>query len=136
MAFSGPIEDRLAIRELIDAYNDAVHRRDADDWAATWTEDATWDLLGHVVSGKPAIVETWKGAMATFSYVGFSATPGAIEVDGDKAVARVYVRETLIGEDKSVRRVEGSYDDELAKEDGAWRFQKRIYKILNDSTDQ
>ncbi len=134
MAFTGPIEDRLAIRELIDCYNDAVHRRDAEAWRATWSENAEWDLLGHIVTGRDAIVETWLGAMATFSYVGFSATPGAIEVDGDRASARVYVRETLIenGAD-AVRRVEGAYHDQLQKISGAWVFTKRAYSILHDA---
>lgn len=135
MAFKGPIEDRLAIRELIERYNDAVHRRDADAWAATWAEDAEWDLLGHVVAGKGAIVETWQGAMATFSFVGFSAAPGAIEVEGDKASARIYVRETLIESGADVvRRVEGAYDDELQRLDGEWVFKKRVYRILHDTS--
>ena len=32
MAFSGPIEDRLAIRELMDIYSDAVNQRDTALW--------------------------------------------------------------------------------------------------------
>ncbi len=136
MAYNGPLEDRVAIRELIETYNDAVHRRDADAWADTWTEDAEWDLLGHVVAGRPAIVETWKGAMDGFSYVGFAATPGAIEIDGLKARARVYVRETLIEHGGARRRIEGAYADELSKADGAWRFARRRYEILHEITDE
>lgn len=40
MPFTGPAEDRLAIRELLETYADAVTRCHADDWAATWAEDA------------------------------------------------------------------------------------------------
>ena len=36
MAFKGSVEDRLAIRERVDAYCDAVFRRNADDWIACW----------------------------------------------------------------------------------------------------
>ena len=36
MAFEGPIEDRLAIRELIENYADAVFQRDEERWAANW----------------------------------------------------------------------------------------------------
>lgn len=39
MANSGPTEDRLAIREVIENYADAVTRRDGDAWAACWAED-------------------------------------------------------------------------------------------------
>lgn len=44
MAFSGPLEDRVAIRELIDAYADATMLRDEEAWAALWAEDACWQL--------------------------------------------------------------------------------------------
>ncbi len=36
MLSRGPMEDRLAIRELVDSYNDAVMRFDADAWSANW----------------------------------------------------------------------------------------------------
>jgi len=39
MAFTGPFEDRLAIRELVDSYGDAVARNDAQAWGANWAED-------------------------------------------------------------------------------------------------
>ncbi|MEM1103780.1 MAG: nuclear transport factor 2 family protein [Pseudomonadota bacterium] len=135
MAFEGPLEDRLAIRELVDTYNDAVARRDAAAWEATWAEDAVWDLLGHVVTGRHAIVATWRGAMDAFSYVGFVASPGAITVTGETATARFFVKETLVSAgDEAVRRVEGRYDDELQKKDGGWVFTKRAYQILHDQT--
>ncbi|MFN7174902.1 MAG: nuclear transport factor 2 family protein, partial [Thermaurantiacus tibetensis] len=44
--FTGELADRLAIRERIEAYNDAVFRRDAEDWAACWAEDAVWEVAG------------------------------------------------------------------------------------------
>ena len=37
MPFTGPAEDRLAIRELIESYADAVIRTDAEAWGATWS---------------------------------------------------------------------------------------------------
>jgi hypothetical protein len=42
MPFSGPAEDRLAIRDLIDAYADAVTRNDGHARASTWAEDGEW----------------------------------------------------------------------------------------------
>ena len=43
MPFTGPAEDRLAIRELVDSYGDAVYRHDAQAWGANWAEDAVWN---------------------------------------------------------------------------------------------
>jgi SnoaL-like protein len=45
MTFAGPFEDRLAIRELLDAYSDAVCSFDADAWGATWAEGGVWEHL-------------------------------------------------------------------------------------------
>ncbi|MEM8936599.1 MAG: nuclear transport factor 2 family protein [Pseudomonadota bacterium] len=133
MAFSGALEDRLAIRELMETYNDAVNRRDTDQWAGTWADDAVWDLAGQVIEGKGPIVGAWEGAMAGFSYVGFGATPGAIEVDGDTATARFFVRETLVSEDGKIQQLEGRYEDELRKSSSGWVFTKRAYTILRDT---
>jgi hypothetical protein len=44
MSNTGSVEDRLAIRELLEAYADAVCCVDADAWGATWAEDSVWEL--------------------------------------------------------------------------------------------
>lgn len=134
MTYSGPIEDRLAVRELIEAYSDAVARRDADAWEQTWTQDAVWDLAGHIVEGREAILQTWLGAMSTFEFVAFYATPGAIEIIGDKAQARVWVSEVLIPKGEPLKHVQGAYEDELSKDNGIWKFTKRSYRILHDTS--
>lgn len=137
MSFFGPETDRLAIRERIDAYSDAVFRRDADAWIDCWDDAATWDLMGHAVTGRDAILQTWLGAMDTFGFVGFHAFPGAMHVSGETATARVWVSEVLVPKDGGLRRVEGAYDDTLARgADGLWRFTRRAYRILHDDTSQ
>ena len=55
MSYEGPTEDRLAIRERIEAYADAVFRRDAEDWISNWAEDAVWRLPGVDVAGRDNI---------------------------------------------------------------------------------
>jgi len=88
MISSGPVEDRLAIRELVDSYNDAVMRTDGEAWAANWTDDATWVLPGAgEITGKDNFFPMWQQAMAGFSFVGFFASAGPIVVDGDTAHA-------------------------------------------------
>ena len=56
--------DEHAICRLIDAYSDAVFRRDASDWGACWADDSVWFLMGTEVRGKAAIVGLWEQAMA------------------------------------------------------------------------
>jgi uncharacterized protein (TIGR02246 family) len=131
-AFEGPLEDRLAIRERIEAYSDAVFRQDADAWIAGWAEDAVWRLPGVDVSGRANIRAAWEGAMSAFAVAAFFATPGSIRVEGDTATARVYTQEILILRAGGVRRIVGAYDDALVKQDGVWRFTRRSYAILHD----
>ncbi len=131
-AFTGPAEDRLAIRERIEAYSDAVFRHDAEDWIACWAEDAVWRLPGIDVSGRPQIKAAWQGAMAGFTLAAFFATPGSIRVSGDEATARVYTQEFLLLTAGGARRIVGAYDDALVKRDGAWLFARRAYSILHD----
>ena len=68
-------EDELAIRGLIERYADAVNRRDAEDWAGLWTEDGVWDVFGHAITGRDAVVAAWQGAMGAFSLVFHVAHP-------------------------------------------------------------
>ena len=133
MSFTGPLEDRIAIRETIEAYADAVFRRDGEAWAANWAEDSVWNLAGMEVAGKANIVALWTGAMAGFSFVAFFAQPGEIRIDGNRASVRSYTVEDLVETDGKPRHVVGRYDDELVKEDGHWLFARRIYTILKDS---
>ncbi|MFZ4688234.1 MAG: nuclear transport factor 2 family protein [Polymorphobacter sp.] len=123
-------EDRLAISELVAAYGDAVSRRDAAAWGATWAADATWNLMGHEVSGRDAIVALWLGAMAQFEAVSFIGAVGPISLAGDRATARCQTHEVLRTPDGNVRRVAGVYDDEFVRESGQWRFARRCFAIV------
>ena len=96
MAFSGPLEDRLAIRDLMGAYADATFQQDVEAWLACFTE------------------------------------VGAIEVEGAQATARAWCREILFLKGGGVRKVVGVYDDELVRQDGAWRFARRTYRLVMD----
>jgi uncharacterized protein (TIGR02246 family) len=134
MAFTGPIEDRVAIRELIEHYADAVTRRDADDWAQVWAEDALWCLPDYPglerFEGRKAIVEGWIASMKDYPNLSYLAVPGAIEVHGDRATARTFTDEVFPVEGRAAIRQRGRYDDELRKIGGAWKFTKRIYSTV------
>lgn len=132
--FHGPFEDRFAIRERIEAYADAVFRRDAESWIANWSEQAVWSLPWIEVSGREQIKQAWVQAMAGFPMAAFFASPGAISVEGERATARVYTQEVLTLSEGGVRRIVGAYDDDLIKADGIWLFSRRAYRVLHDET--
>jgi uncharacterized protein (TIGR02246 family) len=132
MSFAGAIEDQVQIRALIDTYADAVFRRDATDWGATWAEDASWSLSGQTVEGREAIVTMWKQAMGQFSFVAFYTQVGAIEVDGDRATGRSYTNEVLRTAEGKLMRMAGAYEDGFVKRDGRWLFSARRFTLLTE----
>ena len=126
------MEDRLAIRERIEAYSDAVFRHDAEAWIACWAEDGVWRLPALEVAGKDRIKAAWEGAMSGFTLAAFFATPGSICVTGHWAEARVYTQEVLALTAGGGRRIVGAYQDRLQKQGGVWLFASRTYSILRD----
>jgi len=129
--FTGSVEDRLAIRERIESYNDAVFRFDADDWAECWAEDAEWQVGDNRASGRAAIRELWLKLMSGFEAAGMYVAHGSVSVDGDTADSRSYMLEVLKQKDGTERLVSGRYDDKLRRDaDGAWRFVGRSYQVL------
>jgi len=130
MSFSGPAEDRLAIRELVDTYADAVCRRDADAWVGTWAPQGQWLIRGACIRGHADLRSTWVAAMAAYRFVGFSGYPGAIMVEGDSARLRVQTAEWLVPVSGRPRLQHGSYDDLLLRVDARWRFARRSFTVL------
>lgn len=132
MISSGPVEDRLAIRELVESYNDAVMRLDGEAWKANWLEDAIWSLPGMGdVKGRDKFFPIWQGAMSGYEFVGFYASAGPIVVTGDTAHATWWQQEELHGKDGSKRAIHGRYQDDYAKRGGRWYFAKRVYAIVS-----
>jgi len=134
MISSGPLEDRLAIRELVESYNDAVMRFDGDAWISNWAEQSTWDTGNGPLLGKANIYPAWQQAMSAFSFVGFFASAGPIVVDGDQAHATWYQQEFLHRKDGGKMNITGQYEDDYVKQDGRWYFKQRIYKVLDLQT--
>ncbi|MGF7155350.1 nuclear transport factor 2 family protein [Novosphingobium gossypii] len=134
MPFTGPFEDRLAIRELLETYADAVTRRDAEAWGATWAPDAEWSLPDYpelgTTHGRPAIVAMWIEAMKAYPGIMFEAWPGSIEIDGDRAVMRSYTSE-VYDHDGVTMRDRGVYEDTCVKVDGRWLFKSRSFRNIH-----
>ncbi|WP_298192709.1 nuclear transport factor 2 family protein [Novosphingobium sp.] len=140
--FTGPLEDRILIREVMETYAHGVMTKDAELWASTWAEDAFWALpefpdLGGF-TGKAAIVAGWTESMKVYGLANctkpmvYVVTPGSIRVDGDHAKAISYTSE--IFDDPATGqtlRVRGRYEDELARIDGHWLFTRREYRTMH-----
>lgn len=131
--FTGPMEDRLAIRELAERYGDAVTRKDKAAWEQNWAEDAVWtlNLPGlEKVEGRQAIAELWVRAMAGYEFVLMTSSPGAIAVAGSTASGRFYTNEVAKTKDGRTQRISGQYDDEYVKTGDRWMLKSRSFKTL------
>lgn len=133
MAFEGPLQDRLLIRDLVGAYSDAAFRGDVEAWLACWTEDAVRSFGGQETRGKAALRVFWDQVWTTIEKMAFFSELGAVKVAGDRASARCYTQEILFLKGRAGRReVLGVYDDELVRENGVWLFARRDYKSFDD----
>jgi uncharacterized protein (TIGR02246 family) len=134
MPYTGPFEDRLAIRELLEVYADAVNRNDAQAWSETFADDAQWALPDYpeigTTTGKEAIVAMWVEAMKQYPGIMFEAWPGSIEVQGNTATMRSYTSEVYDQGEMTVRD-RGVYEDTCVKQDGRWLFKSRSFRKLH-----
>jgi ketosteroid isomerase-like protein len=132
MAFEGPLEDRLAIQELVASYGDAVSRQDIADWGALWAEDSLWrhPEVGDMM-GRADIVARCADAMARYPLLVFLALLGALKVQGDRAEGRAYSTELVTNAEGATYRVTGRYDDIYVRQGERWLFARRIFTILH-----
>jgi SnoaL-like domain len=134
MPFTGALEDRIAIRELLDTYADALTREDAGLMTSLWIEDGDWSLLDYpavgTVHGRDNIIARWLGAMDDYRGVMLKAWPGSIEVEGNEAKVRCYTSEVFDRHDITFRE-RGIYDDICIKTDGQWKFKSRSFRTTH-----
>ena len=137
------LADRLAIRELVDAYAYCADRRDATGQMALFTEDT--DFQVYMDSRDPAPTQHLRGRaalapvfdelntyQATMHFNGQSTTV----LDGDHASGVTYCLAHHVKVDGSARSLMIAairYLDSFVKQNGAWFFSQR--KLMVDWTE-
>jgi uncharacterized protein (TIGR02246 family) len=118
--------DESALIALSLEYADAVRARDAERWAATWTEDARWVLgEGRDVVGRDAIVEMWATSMAKYEAVVQQYHACTFDIDGDTAIGRCEFSELTVKADGGRHILAGHYTDTYRRTPDGWRFTTR-----------
>lgn len=130
MPFTGPLEDRLLIRDLYGRYADASWRGDREEWLSCFAEDGRWTSHLFDCTGKDELRETWDSLWADWVNVAFLSEIGSIEVAGDAAKARSYAREIVLLKNGGIFKLAGRYEDDLVRRDGAWLFSSRAYDAM------
>jgi SnoaL-like domain len=132
--------DRLAIRELFDAYAHCADRRDAEGQKALFTEDTHFVVYMQGEGSRPTQELNGREALtpvfddlnryeATTHFNGQST----VSIDGNRATGKSYtIAHHLFTEDGERRIMVASlrYLDTFAKIDGRWYFAER--KLLLD----
>jgi len=127
--------DRLAIRELFDAYAHCADRRDAAGQKALFTADTRFAVYmngegsepSYVLDGREALTPVFNDLnqyQATTHFNGQST----IELDGDRATGESYTiaHHLFTAEGQRTMMVASlRYLDTFAKIDGAWYFAER-----------
>lgn len=135
MVFSGLIEDRLALHELVMIYGDAVTRKDSSAWGNTWSEDAIWSVPNfpglEKVEGRDQIVKKWEDAMKNYKYIVFTAHLGSLEINKSSAKGTTYTIEVSTDTEEKKAQIHGQYLDDFIKINKHWYFKKRTFSILH-----
>ena len=137
------VADRLAIRELIDAYAHYADRRDSKGQMALFTEDTAFHVFmdsrlpeaTYVLHGRDALAPVFADLnkyQATTHFNGQST----IDLTGDQATGESYCiahHLTVDGEKRTLMLASIRYLDRFVKSDGAWLFAER--RLMVDWTE-
>jgi SnoaL-like domain len=127
--------DRLAIRELVDAYAHCADRRDAEGQKSLFTESTQFVVFmdgqgsepSQVLDGREALTPVFDDLnryQATMHFNGQST----VELDGDRATGESYCIAHHLFTDGGERKLMIAwlrYDDVFVKLHGAWLFAER-----------
>jgi hypothetical protein len=128
--------DRLAIRELVEAYSHCADRRDAKGQMALFTKDTHFVVYMNAKDPKPSMDLRARDALApvfadlskydaTTHFVGQSTI---FTLTGDRATGEAYCLAHHVTVDGGKRRIMIAslrYNDTFVKTDGAWLFAER-----------
>ena len=137
--------DRLAIRELVEAYAHCADRRDANGQMALFTEDTHFVVYMNVKDPKPSqelhsraalapVFDDLNKYAATMHFVGQSTV---LSLTGDRATGEAYTLAhhlTVDGGKRGLMIAALRYGDTFVKTDGAWLFSER--KLYVDWTEE
>jgi uncharacterized protein (TIGR02246 family) len=132
------IEDQLAIRRILIDYSTTQDARDYAGYAALFARNGEWVNGKNVHKGREAIhkmlVDLYGSpppgyVNAESFHISFNPQ---VEVNGDRATARS--RHLLVWRGPGgapVPALAGRYEDELIREDGAWKILRRVdYPVM------
>lgn len=132
--------DRLAIRELIEAYAHCADRRDADGQMALFTEDAHFVVFMSAKDPTPSQELYSRAALAPvfadlnryYATTHFIGQSTVFTLTGERGTGEAYClahHVTVEGKKRRLMLASLRYLDTFAKIDGAWLFAERLLYV-------
>jgi hypothetical protein len=132
--------DRVALRELFDAYAHCADRRDAEGQKALFTDDTVFAVYMDGDGSEPTYVLEGRGALTPvfddlnrYEVTTHFNGQSTVDLDGDRATGESYTIAHHLYTEEGVRKIMVAslrYLDTFAKVDGAWYFAER--KLILD----
>jgi hypothetical protein len=130
--------DEAAIRGTITRFANCSIFADYEGFRALWADDAEW-VIGATerqsferrAKGVDDIVSLYRTLREERDDFVHFVVPGAIEIDGDEAIARSVCHEAARGPKESYYRTNGVWSDHLQRSGDDWVFASRTYRYLS-----
>lgn len=127
------IEDRMAIKNLVDTFSVLADQKETDRQRLLFTENAVVESVvngqpGLTLTGRKQIGDAFGAYLKLFEVVYHINGQQTITLNGDKASGLSYCAVTLIGTDngKKMKTSMGVYyQDEYVRQNGHWLIAKR-----------
>jgi hypothetical protein len=129
--------DKLQIQETINRYSEGLGRRDWAQVASAFASDATWEVVGMPLKYSGDCAAGIRTQVDPSNFLVQMISNTLIQVNGDRATARSTAREVAefeagkFREFKAAIDVFGTYEDELKRIDGHWKFAARRFVPIN-----
>lgn len=133
------IENRMAIKYVVDEFSNLADTKEIDKQVLLFTEDGTVTSIsngqpGTPLKGRKQLKQAFSGFLSNFHTVYHQNGQQTINLQGDKAEAVSYCRVILVGKENGKEMkttLYTIYKDAFVKEGGKWLIKERISNFVH-----
>jgi ketosteroid isomerase-like protein len=138
------IEDKMAIKYVVDEFSNLADTKEIDRQVLLFTGDGVVESIsngqpGNVLKGREQLNQAFSAFLSTFHTVYHQNGQQTINLQGDKAEATSYCRVILVGKqgDKEMKTTLYTiYKDSFVKENGKWLIKHRTSNFVHREVEE
>ncbi len=138
------IQDRIAIKNLVDTFSILADTKEVDKQVLLFTENAVVESVvegqpGTTLTGRKQIGDAFTAFLGTFETVYHINGQQTVTLNGDKASGISYCQVTLVGSQNGKKMKTNfwiNYKDEFVRQNGRWFIAKRKSTFVLRETKQ